>query len=73
MFRSRNIKINNFLLDLKNAFEKVSSKMYFYEKELKNCERDEEINSSIRLQRQNELQECESEIKKLEKIKDCGS
>ncbi len=49
--------MNNFLLDLKNKYESVTSKVYFYEKEVQQVDREFEINDSLKLQKRNQLEE----------------
>ncbi len=71
-FRSRNIRLNNFLLDLKNKYESVTSKVYFYEKEVQQVDREFEINDSLKLQKRNQLEEHEQEITKLMDVREYG-
>lgn len=65
-YRSKDSKINNFLLDLRSNYEKLESQIYNCEAQIDSFKKEEELNESLRCQCENEVSELEKEIAKLE-------
>jgi hypothetical protein len=52
-YRSKDRKINNFLLDLKNTYERLESQIYNCQIQIESFQKEEELSQSLRCQNQN--------------------
>lgn len=52
-YRSKDRKINNFLLDLRNTYERLESQIYNCQLQLESFQKEEELNDSLRYQSEN--------------------
>lgn len=67
-FRSKNAKINNFLLQLQKDYERLNSQIYFLENEVSSMNGKLEISLSTQCQEENEAEDLKKQIQKLETI-----
>ena len=67
-YRSKDRRINNFLLDIKNTYERLQSQMYNCQAQIDSFLKEEELNDSLRCQSQNQLNDLSKDIQKLQDL-----